>query len=839
MADVTDTEIDPQPAENHLLYELSPYCQWVSRRYGAPDLATTTNGQIRNAAELQLELAALWQEHVEGTLGLDTGPDAMRLAAQQRLLRWFRHRCLLEILQRDLAADSALENTLAELSVTADVCINQAVVWATEGVCKRYGQALDDAGLPVNLVVIGMGKLGGCELNVSSDIDLIFAYRANGNSQGPKVIENSEWCRRVAQRTSQLLHANTEDSFVYRVDTRLRPFGESGPLVMSFEGMEHYYLTQGRTWERYAMIKARVVVGSTADAQSWYELITPFVYRRYLDYSTIESLAELKQKISSNLQNKALRRTTSGWNVKLGRGGIREVEFIVQSFQLVRGGRDDELQGRNLLTVLLKLAEKGLLSEEDKQALTTAYVFFRRCENTIQAIRDQQVHELPSNEEDKDRLLRWLGYANWNQFDAAVQEHREAVASRFDDVFQSAAVEDEARVEPHQALQKLGIEADDALKASLKELTEGGLYQRLTASSQQRIDRILPIMITLSAKQSEPAEALSRCLVLVRVVAGRSGYLQALIEQPSALSRLVHVLSRSRWIVDFIAKHPIVIDELLTDSIDTKFPTQQELMERALNEALRMADAELDVQMDALRQFQKAHECRVAVAELNDTLPLMQVSDQLTWLAEAVLAAVMQLVYARLARAHGNPYYRWEGARCASHVGVVAYGKLGGIELAHGSDLDVVFVHDSKGDAQLTDGERSIANTQFYARLAQRVVSFMTTLTPAGTLYDMDLRLRPNGSSGVLVTSITAFEQYQASEAWTWEHQALSRARIVYGPSNLVQAFNDVRKRILSLERDEATVRRDVRDMRQRMRTHLGSSSGGGNRVYCSVFNLS
>jgi len=823
MSDITDTPITDDSEGLTRLFALSPYCEWVSLRYGLEAAISPDSDPM----SLQSALAALWDAQTAENAGL--AGDGAILTAQQRIIRRFRHLQLFQILSDDLAGAASVETTLGRLSNLADACIRQAVLWGEASIVDRFGTAQDQDGKPVRLLVLGMGKLGGRELNVSSDVDLIIAYRSNGKSTGPKVIETSDWCRRVALRATQILHAITEDSFAYRVDTRLRPFGESGPLVMSFDGMENYYLTQGRNWERYAMVKARVIVGEESDASDWENLISPFVYRRYLDYSTIEALADLKKKINTNLSNNAVQKTSSTWNLKLGHGGIREIEFIVQSFQLVRGGRDPELQGRELLPMLDALLNKELLTIEDCTALGDAYRFLRRAENALQGMRDQQTHTLPEQEEDKDRLINWMGFDDWADFDAELQRHRASVTQRFDDVFRGSEPTEPTPLSVDEALSAQGIEPDEALLAGLHDLTEGRLYQRLTANAQKRIDRILPTMIELSASEPNPVEALTRCLTLVRVVAGRSGYLQVLIEQPVALHRLVHVLSRSSWIVEFITKHPIVIDELLGHSSSADFPAQAELLERTLDEAARVADEELDVQMDVLRHFQKAHECRVAVAELTDDLPLMKVSDQLTWLAESMLAAVMQLVYARLEAIHGKPYFEINGQRLAASVGVVAYGKLGGLELAHGSDLDVVFLHDSAGDAQQTDGQKPIPNTQFYARLAQRTVSFMTTLTPAGILYDVDLRLRPNGSSGVLVTGIDSFERYQTDSAWTWEHQALTRARMVYGPDSLAEKFVEVRRRILGKPRDQAMLSDEVASMRRKMREHLGSKSSEGD----------
>lgn len=822
---ITNTQFEATPEGMQRLRAISPYCAWVAERYGTHATVPATE----SAQALKQALSQQWEAYCyDNKLPPLDGTATEHLEAQQQLIRKFRHTQMLQILEADLNQRAELSVLLGCLSSLAKACIQQAVEWAETATGARYGKAFDHQGEPVNLLVLGMGKLGGRELNVSSDIDLIFAFRQNGKTTGPKVIETSEWCRRVAQRASQILNANTEDSIAYRVDTRLRPFGDSGPLVMSFDGMEHYYLTQGRNWERYAMVKAAVMTGSDLDAEEWQSMIQPFIYRRYLDYATIESLADLKQKINTNLQRKDANKASATWNVKLGHGGIREIEFIVQSFQLVRGGRDPELQGTSLLPILSVLAEKNLISGNDLIELKEAYIFLRRTENALQSFRDQQVHNLPGNDEDKLRLIQWMDFKDWDSFDAALQIHRAAVAQRFDSVFQSSNEDEQAPSSIQDLLIEHNIDSNEALDAGLEELTEGRLYQRLTANAQRRIDRIVPTMIELCANEEIPSQSLTRCLSFVRVVAGRSGYLQVLLEQPAALKRLVYVLSQSRWISDFITKHPIVIDELLVHTAVEDFPNRQELLHRVMAECDRVIDEELDVQMDALRQFQKAHECRVAVSELTDDMPLMRVSDQLTWLAEGVLCGVMMLVSARLMTTHGAPQFIIDGKTHDASVGIVAYGKLGGLELAHGSDLDVVFLHNSEGTSQITNGSKPIPNAQFYARLAQRVVSFMTTLTPAGILYEMDLRLRPNGSSGVLVTGIQAFEQYQLESAWTWEHQALSRARMVFGPESLVESFQEVRHRVLSQNRDIGELREEVRNMRRKMRDHLGSKADDG-----------
>jgi len=679
---------------------------------------------------------------------------------------------------------------------------------------------------------------------VSSDIDLIYIYPRSGNSSGATSIDNEAYFRRVAQHLSQLIGNVTSDGFVFRVDTRLRPFGESGPLVMNLNALEQYYLTQGRDWERYAMIKARAIVGSAAAIDELNELLNPFVYRRYLDYSAIDALRDLKRKIALSVKQKSLHN-----NVKLGLGGIREIEFIGQAFQLVRGGRQQQLRVRSIKTVLRCLKSMELMPAEDVELLCTAYDFLRRVENALQSMRDQQVHSLPTESTDQTRLLCMLGFADWRAFESALDTHRSVVSKRFNALFSDWESSDETHNDnlddtasiawavlsspetqsaaATEVVLSLGLESSDELMESLVSLTRGGFYQRLTARAQERVDRILPLLINATMAHGNPSEALLRCLNLVRAVAGRSGYLQILIERPPAMARLVGLFAKSAWVSTFVTRHPIVIDELLRDNSSTPLPDREQLLAEAMHEAQRLSSAELDEQMDAMRQFQQARELRVAAAELTENLALMRVSDQLTWLAEAVVSAVVFLVEQSLMQRYGRPSAEVDGTTQYPEFGVVAYGKLGGIELGFGSDLDVVFLHNSVGQNQQTDGDKSIENGLFYARLAQKVVHFMTTHTPAGVLYDIDLRLRPNGQSGVLVTSFAAFSQYQLEQAWVWEHQALVRARMVHGSKAATARFIQIRAQVLSQPRSAADLAGEVVQMRVRMQENLGQGGPG------------
>lgn len=860
---VLDQQNDTQSGTKELLDRwlmpvcaVSPYIARILQQF--PDilhtlvknkslLSSVDNEQtVDETKALFNELCDIWsvasEEH-------KPGDSIATEALQQSVLRQFRHRHMVRILWCDLTGVNRLEETLFQLSVLAQACVQAADQWTFEALEKRYGAPTDDKGRQLRLIILGMGKLGGYELNVSSDIDIICVYSSSGVTSGDsstqKSLDNGEFFRRCVQRICKLLGSVTADGFVYRVDTRLRPFGESGPLVMNFEGLENYYLTQARDWERYAMIKARPLCGHADDIDEFEQMVQPFIYRRYMDYSAFESMRELKRKIALSLLQKQMVD-----NIKLGSGGIREVEFIGQAFQLVRGGRESRLRIRPIMQVLEQLAQLQLLGEDEVRSLLSAYRYLRQVENGVQMMRDEQVHTLPTNEEDKQRLLCILGETDWPSFKATLAKHQKNVASCFSGLFESTQENDmvcgsvdrrlleEARdlwaalgaesiddQSMSTLLADAGYVADESLLARIRTLSGGSFYQRLAAGSQQRLENILPLVLLFAKETHCPGSTLERMLELVRAVAGRGGYLQVLCDRPEALKHLLSLFSKSRWLAGFVVRQPIVIDELLT-----QVPLQDDVgsvIEETQDFVQRLQKSELDVQMDSMRHYRQAREMRIAAAQLDGSLSLMQVSDQLSWLAQSIIEGVISLVKSALVERFGEPTYKLDDETLSSHVAVLAYGKLGGLELGFGSDLDLVFVHDSQGTQQLTQGKKQIENAVFYARLAQKFVHFMSTTTPAGVLYEIDLRLRPNGSSGVLVTGIDAYAKYQQSEAWTWEHQALMRARMVFGHPDLCSRFALIRQQILGRHRPLEELRITVSEMRERMRNALGNTKAG------------
>ncbi|MDF1528813.1 MAG: bifunctional [glutamate--ammonia ligase]-adenylyl-L-tyrosine phosphorylase/[glutamate--ammonia-ligase] adenylyltransferase [Sedimenticola sp.] len=747
----------------------------------------------------------------------------------QHHLRRFRNEQMVRIIWRDLSQRAPLAETLADLSGLADACVDQALRLLYGWAIEKQGVPRNEAGVQQSLVVLGMGKLGARELNLSSDIDLIFAYPEHGQTDGVRPVPNEQFFIRLCQQLIKALNSQTADGFVFRVDTRLRPFGDSGPMALSFDAMENYYQSHAREWERYAMIKARVVSGEAADAQEIMAMLKPFIYRRYLDYGAIESIRDMKRLISRELMRKGMAE-----NVKLGPGGIREIEFIGQAFQLIRGGREPELQIRPILPVLEVLGEKQQLSLEEVEELTAAYAFLRLVENRIQAWKDKQTHLLPEDEVGRLRIARSMGYSDWDTFYGVLEQHRQKVQIHFDNVF--ALSEEVTTDSPLQAVWDQELDDDQAIEllessgflvgadavAKLKEFKQGYACRSLGSRGRGRLEELMPMLLEQIAKADAPDVTLERILKILESITRRTAYLALLVENPTALAQLIKLAGISPWIAQQVARHPLLLDEML-DPRRLYRPLKKQRLEAELNTLLGSVDPEdLEQQMERMRQFTQSNLLRVAAADLTGNIPLMVVSDYLTEIAEVVTAKVLEQAWSLMTAKHGRP-------SCAigtdTGFAVIGYGKLGGIELGYGSDLDMVFLHGNDNPNRMTDGERSIANDLFYARMGQRMIQMYTTRTPAGTLYEVDMRLRPNGNSGMLVSSLEAFEQYQSNEAWTWEHQALLRARPVAGDPAVIERFQQIRRTVLSRERDPQQLQKDVREMREKMRGALDKSN--------------
>jgi [glutamine synthetase] adenylyltransferase / [glutamine synthetase]-adenylyl-L-tyrosine phosphorylase len=766
---------------------------------------------------------------------LSLGQDAW-IAWLQACLRRFRRREMVRIACRDLAGMSDYHQTVKDLSALADACILAAVDRLHPLLARTWGQPQGGpaaTGDP-QLVVVGMGKLGAGELNFSSDIDLIFAYPAGGNTAGgQRSLTNDGFFTRLARLVIKVLGATTADGFVFRVDTRLRPFGDSGPMVMSFNAMEDYYQQQGREWERYALIKARIVAGQPAAGRELLERLKPFVYRRYLDFGAFESLREMKAKIVQEVKRLGL-----ADNIKLGAGGIREIEFFGQMFQLLRGGVMAALQERRILVLLENLVKEELIAPNVCEELHEAYVFLRNTEHRLQMCRDQQTHDLPVDPHERLRLAQAMGFRGWSAFVGELKRLREAVQHHFDalldgpdadnhrgeqdtlldrldEIWQGGAPEGAVR----SVLEAAGYDNPEAVRQRLERLRLDAATRQLSPKGRQRLDRLIPLVLKAAGQASDAKAVLDRILTLIATIQRRTIYLSLLLEHPEALTHLVRLCAASPWIVTYLSRHPVILDELL-DTRTLYQPPEKRHMAAELTRRLKRIEGEdLEQQMEMLRVFKQGKILRVAASDITDVLPLMRVSDYLSDIAEILLKTVVDLCWDHLVAKHGHPVCG-AGERGRGFA-VLAYGKLGGLELGYGSDLDLVFLHAAE-PGETVGGPRPISNTQFYARLGQRVVHMLSAHTPAGVLYEADMRLRPDGDSGLLVSHIDTFRDYQRKEAWIWEHQALIRARAIVGDRGLIASFEELRHEILGIRRDICELRKAVADMRLKLRRATG-----------------
>ncbi|ROQ28747.1 bifunctional [glutamate--ammonia ligase]-adenylyl-L-tyrosine phosphorylase/[glutamate--ammonia-ligase] adenylyltransferase [Gallaecimonas pentaromativorans] len=753
----------------------------------------------------------------------------------QRELRLFRHRYLCALALLGANQDISEQARLAALSKLAEGLIDCARNWAYQDLCQSRGTPRDSEGKAVPLLVLGMGKLGGGELNFSSDIDLIFIYPRSGVTEGGrKEIDNHEFFARLGQRLIALLDAVTTDGFVYRVDMRLRPFGDSGPLVMSFDALEDYYQSQGREWERYAMVKGRLMGGGFGYEEELSQLLRPFVYRRYLDYSAIHSLRDMKRLIEAEVRRRGLK-----GNIKLGQGGIREVEFLVQVFQLIRGGREPKLRTPSLLAALAMLPGLGVMSETEAQALAEAYLFLRTSENNLQAINDEQTQTLPDDALNQARLAAMQGFGSFGVFMARLEHHLQLVHSLFREVVSEDNPEDDlpgglrslmeadwSVDEVAGSLSEEGLAEPEALATVFVSLKDSLEKRSMGERGRKQLEKLLPQLLLGLKDQPQGVRTLSRLGKLLEQIASRTAYLELLVENPGARAQLIKLMGESAFISDSLTQMPILLDELI-DPRHLYAPLALEDYGSELRRfMLRIEPGDLEGQMEALRQFKAAQTLRIAAADVTGVLPLMKVSDHLSILAETLLAACLPLAWQDLVKRHGEP-----PGLSPEHPGilVVAYGKLGGLELGYSSDLDIVFLTDlgaEQADSE-TPGPRAITVKEFFFKLVQRLSHWLTARTLSGVLYEIDMRLRPSGASGLLVSTMESFEDYQLNEAWLWEHQALVRARPVLGDSALRERFAGIRLKALGKARDAQALKEEVRAMRQKMRGHLDKSGKG------------
>jgi glutamate-ammonia-ligase adenylyltransferase len=766
--------------------------------------------------------------------GLTNAGLTTRIPLLQRLLRIFRQREMVRIAWRDLSGRAVLTETMADLSAFADVCIDCSLSVLYNLQCSVDGIPRAKNGSRQHLSVFGLGKLGGKELNFSSDVDLIFAYPEAGKTDHPEQPRsNDAFFIRLCRNLIRILSEITPDGQVFRVDMRLRPDGENGPLVMSFENTEEYYQLHGREWERYAWIKARAVAGDTIAAERLLQRLKPFIYRRYLDYGAFDSLRDMKQKISIEVKRKGLAN-----NIKLGPGGIREIEFFGQVFQLIRGGVIPGLQDQCILHILDTLVNENFIEPNIRDELRTSYYFLRNTEHRLQEFSDRQTHDLPKNPKTRLRLALAMGFDDWASFSSHLKQHTDIAHRHFSNLFASQHPETETHYnseniqefaglwtntsldeQARRELSNAGFKASEAIIKLLDQFKNSPGTRALSREGRAKIDRLVPIILKTTSRSPQPDLALKRIIGLIETIQRRTNYLSLLLENPGALEHLIRLANASPWIITFLSRHPVLLDELIDPRTLYTPPEKDELRENLSHRLDKIESDDLEYQIEALCIFRQVNELRVAAADITDVLPLMRVSDYLSGIAETILEKVVSLSWQHLIAKHGRPSAILNGNPCEKGFAVIAYGKLGGLELGYGSDLDMVFIH--AGDKGQTSGDRPIDNSQFYARLGQRVVHLLTTHTAAGRIYEIDMRLRPSGSSGLLVSHFTSFQTYQSEDAWTWEHQALLRTRVIIGDKHLTDWFNRVRKDILTRKRRKKVLQEEVITMREKMRSTL------------------
>ena len=756
----------------------------------------------------------------------DQAPDRPAL---QRALRRLRQRVFLTLMARDIAGLAPLHEVVAAMSALADLAIGQAYACAMRALTDIHGTPRHpDTGAPQDMLILGMGKLGGKELNVSSDIDLIMLYDEEGETDGRRRISHHEFYGKVCRLMMPILSELDADGYVFRTDLRLRPDGDSGPLAWSLAALENYLVAQGREWERYAWLKARLIpcplfdeASFTAQAQTLESLRRPFVYRKYFDFDALAALRGLRERIRMDWQRRANARhgVDTRHNIKLGEGGIREIEFVIQLNQLIRGGRQPSLQQRNLLAALHKQHRAGILDDTQARGLETAYQYLRRVEHLLQYREDEQTHLLPHDPGGLAALAQAMGHSNAADFQATLERHRAYVSQCFHDAFRIAGMgcdttAEDAPPEPDTAPAAVSDEQARDMQARIDALMDSHRIQSLPRTSQQRLQTLLPSLMQAATRTDDPPATLLRLLNLVEHIAQRSAYLALLAEYPETLARVARIISASPWASQYLSRYPLLLDSLiewrsLMQAPD--FPAIAEQLRSDLD-ACVLPDGQPDIeqQMNLMRDAQHQITFQLLAQDLENVISVESLADHLSALADLMLAEAIHRVWPQVL-----PRER-RADPGVPRFAIIAYGKLGGKEIGYASDLDLVFLYD---DPDQDAGER-------YAKLGRRVASWLSTLTSSGRLYEIDLRLRPDGDAGLLALPIDAFEHYQLNQAWPWEHQALTRARFVAGDAAIGARFEDIRQRILLLPRDPDVLRGDVLSMREKISQGHPNRSG-------------
>ncbi|MCW5607107.1 MAG: bifunctional [glutamate--ammonia ligase]-adenylyl-L-tyrosine phosphorylase/[glutamate--ammonia-ligase] adenylyltransferase [Nitrosomonas sp.] len=782
----------------------------------------TLNGNPANEATLLQHLEKAFQYDDMEYFLRDRSPSIKQETDLNHVLRQLRKHVMLRTITRDIGGLADLAEVMSTMTDLAEISIQFSLQhhyhWLAEP--GRFGIPIGKTSKKQQpLLVVAMGKLGGRELNVSSDIDLIFVYPEDGETNGKKTISNHEFFARLGRKLIASLNDYTVDGYVFRVDMRLRPHGENSPLAISFDMLDDYFKTQGREWERHAWIKGRVVAGSAEtedESRLMEQIVRPFVFRKYLDFDAYEAMRRLHMQLRKEVERREMHD-----NIKLGPGGIREIEFVTQVFQLIRGGRDVDLCIRPTLEVLQCLQKKQQLPHQTVTELVEAYYFLRTLEHRLQYLDDQQTQTLPGNPDDQGRIAIAMGFQDYDRFMHHLDVHRMNVTHHFEFILAApkkspahdvlsplwqTQTHDAAQTEAATSqLSTLGFAEPVKISGRLQQFYQSHFYHQLPESSQQKIDMLMPVLVEVIARFPPVEITLERMLKLLEIVSAQqsspASYLTLLLEHPDTLPRVAKLISISQWASDYLGRHPILLDELLRHKEPNPLPDWNALKHELLDQLNHVNKPKSDVigwQMDHLRHFQHAQVFQLLVSDLEGVMQLETLSDHLTALADLILETVLDLAWSGLRKQHRNK----------PQLAIIGYGKLGGKELGYASDLDIIFLHDDHHpDAP-----------ENYARLAQSINVWLNSHTSAGLLYATDLRLRPNGNSGLLVHSIEAFAQYQRSQAWVWEHQALTRARFVAGDPVAGQAFESTRKEILCQARDLKKLKQEILAMREKMR---------------------
>ena len=760
-------------------------------------------------------------------------------------LRHIRQREMVRIAWRDLCGRAGLLETLGDLSRFADACIQNTVAKLYTFLENEFGTPFSSDGTKAQLITLGMGKLGAHELNFSSDIDLIFVYpdtgqtrfSSDGQDTSPprRSITNDDFFSRLARRLTKILGHPTADGIVFRVDLRLRPYGDSGPMVLSIDAMEDYLVAQGREWERYAYIKARAITGNQHDVIRLKNILHAFVFRKYLDYASFGSLREMKQSIVNEVKRKGLKH-----NIKIGAGGIREVEFFGQIFQLIRGGVEPVLRERKIVVVLDLLVDESHIPDSVCRELQDAYAFLRATEHRLQEYSDAQTHTLPEDRTGKNRLAASMGFSEWDDFKRTLENHMTRVHYHFTQVLgvsERPALSDNVDLLLKNAWKNLGdkplavmdlgragFDSPENIYRLLDDLKNHPHTRTLSREGRERINRLMPVMLKKLLNREDAEALLNKLIDLVRTIEKRTCYIALLVENPSAIDHLIKLARESAWIISYLTRHPVLLDELLDYRALSVPPEKHKIAAELETRLEKIPIADLEAMIIETCIFKQVNTLRVAASDISGTFPLMKVSDYLTDIAEVILENVYRITWTELTRKYGFPSTTENGQQAASNTGfaVIGFGKLGGIEFGYGSDLDLVFLHAAES-GHTTARDQAIENTYFYYRLGQKIIHFLTTRTTAGLLYEVDMRLRPSGNAGTIVNHISAFAEYYDKDAWTWEHQALVRARPICGDRTLFERFGKIRKNVLCKKRDRSTLLEETTSMREKIRMEHGN----------------